>query len=111
LILTKECDEQLSRQRHDRRLAQAAKWRSQSFGFGMSFRHDLFEGQEEIRGSLVIGGLRGDVKKAALQMQLVTLYKALGGGWELHQFIPPIRQPQPAIIAATRRLLAPAENH
>jgi NodT family efflux transporter outer membrane factor (OMF) lipoprotein len=43
--------------------------------------------------------------------QLVTLYKALGGGWELHQFIPPIRQPQPAIIAATRRLLAPAENH
>ncbi len=43
--------------------------------------------------------------------ELITLYKALGGGWELHQFIPPIRQPQPAIIAATRRLLAPAENH
>jgi outer membrane protein TolC len=43
--------------------------------------------------------------------ELITLYKALGGGWELHQFIPPIRQPQAAIIAATRRLLAPAENH
>jgi NodT family efflux transporter outer membrane factor (OMF) lipoprotein len=42
--------------------------------------------------------------------QLITLYKALGGGWELHQFIPPIRQPQPAIIAAARRLLPPAES-
>jgi NodT family efflux transporter outer membrane factor (OMF) lipoprotein len=43
--------------------------------------------------------------------QLVTLYKALGGGWELHEFIPPIKQPQPAIIAAARRLLAPDEGH
>ena len=43
--------------------------------------------------------------------QLVTLYKALGGGWELHKFIPPIKQPQPAIIAAARRLLAPDEGH
>ncbi len=37
--------------------------------------------------------------------QLITLYKSLGGGWELHQFIPPIPQPQPAVIAAARRLL------
>ncbi|MGI8568254.1 MAG: efflux transporter outer membrane subunit [Methylocella sp.] len=43
--------------------------------------------------------------------QLITLYKALGGGWELHEFIPPIKQPQPAIIAAARRLLAPTEGH
>jgi len=43
--------------------------------------------------------------------QLVTLYKALGGGWELHQFIPPVKQPQPAIIAAARRLLTPDEGH
>jgi outer membrane protein TolC len=43
--------------------------------------------------------------------QLVTLYKALGGGWELHEFIPPMKQPQPAIIAAARRLLAPDEGH
>jgi NodT family efflux transporter outer membrane factor (OMF) lipoprotein len=42
--------------------------------------------------------------------QLIAVYKALGGGWELHQFIPPIRQPQPAIIAAARRLLEPVEN-
>jgi NodT family efflux transporter outer membrane factor (OMF) lipoprotein len=43
--------------------------------------------------------------------QLIALYKALGGGWELHQAIPPIRQPQPAIIAAARRLLAPDGGH
>ena len=43
--------------------------------------------------------------------QLISLYKALGGGWELHQSVPPIRQPQPAVIAAARRLLAPDESH
>jgi NodT family efflux transporter outer membrane factor (OMF) lipoprotein len=42
--------------------------------------------------------------------QLVTLYKALGGGWELHEFIPPIKQPQPAVIAAARRLLSPDDG-
>ena len=36
--------------------------------------------------------------------QLVTLYKALGGGWEQNQSLPPIRRPQPAIEAAFRRL-------
>ena len=42
--------------------------------------------------------------------QLITLYKALGGGWELHEIMPPIKQPQPAIIAAARRLLSPDET-
>lgn len=41
--------------------------------------------------------------------QLIALYKALGGGWERHEFIPPIKQPQPAIVAAARRLLEPGE--
>jgi outer membrane protein TolC len=35
--------------------------------------------------------------------QFIILYKALGGGWEQYQSIPPIRAPQPAIIAALRR--------
>jgi len=35
--------------------------------------------------------------------QFITLYKALGGGWEQYQKIPPIRQPLPAIIAALKR--------
>lgn len=33
----------------------------------------------------------------------VALYKALGGGWEEYQQLPPIRQPLPAVIAALRR--------
>jgi NodT family efflux transporter outer membrane factor (OMF) lipoprotein len=36
----------------------------------------------------------------------VTLYKALGGGWENYQSIPPIRRPQPAIVAAFTRLFS-----
>ncbi len=41
--------------------------------------------------------------------QFVALCKGLGGGWESYQSIPPIRQPQPAVIAAFRRLLAPED--
>ena len=36
--------------------------------------------------------------------QFVQLYKSLGGGWENYQTVPGIRRPQPAIIAAFRRL-------
>jgi NodT family efflux transporter outer membrane factor (OMF) lipoprotein len=47
---------------------------------------------------------------AAAQMtqgeQFVRLYKSLGGGWEDYQEVPPIRHPQPAIVAAFRRLLS-----
>ena len=39
--------------------------------------------------------------------QLVTLYKALGGGWEDYQIFPPIRPPLPAVAAAFKSLLAP----
>jgi NodT family efflux transporter outer membrane factor (OMF) lipoprotein len=38
--------------------------------------------------------------------QFVQLYKSLGGGWEGYQTVPDIRQPQPAIIAAFRRILS-----
>ena len=38
--------------------------------------------------------------------QFAQLYKSLGGGWENYQNIPPIRRPQPAIIAAFRRALS-----
>jgi NodT family efflux transporter outer membrane factor (OMF) lipoprotein len=36
----------------------------------------------------------------------VQLYKSLGGGWENYQAVPAIRRPQPAIIAAFRRVLS-----
>ncbi len=39
----------------------------------------------------------------ATTLQFVALYKGLGGGWEGYQTIPPIRQPQPAIIATFRK--------
>jgi NodT family efflux transporter outer membrane factor (OMF) lipoprotein len=38
--------------------------------------------------------------------QFVQLYKSLGGGWENYQAVPAIRLPQPAIIAAFRRILS-----
>jgi NodT family efflux transporter outer membrane factor (OMF) lipoprotein len=38
--------------------------------------------------------------------QFVQLYKSLGGGWQNYQAVPTIRRPQPAIIAAFRRVLS-----
>jgi outer membrane protein TolC len=43
--------------------------------------------------------------------QLVVLYNALGGGWSFTKLYHQSKQPQPAIIAAARRLLAPGEGH
>ncbi len=37
--------------------------------------------------------------------QFVELYRSLGGGWQDYQSVPAIRQPQPAVVAAFRRLL------
>ncbi|MGO9689265.1 MAG: efflux transporter outer membrane subunit [Syntrophobacteraceae bacterium] len=42
--------------------------------------------------------------------QYIGLYRALGGGWEEYQSFPPIRKPQPAVIAAFRRLLNPDDS-
>jgi NodT family efflux transporter outer membrane factor (OMF) lipoprotein len=35
----------------------------------------------------------------------VALYKALGGGWPPDEIIPPVRRPDPAAIAAVKRLI------
>jgi NodT family efflux transporter outer membrane factor (OMF) lipoprotein len=37
--------------------------------------------------------------------EFVALYKSLGGGWQNYQAVPSIRTPQPAIVAAFRRLI------
>jgi NodT family efflux transporter outer membrane factor (OMF) lipoprotein len=42
-------------------------------------------------------------EQAQVAVQYVALYKALGGGWELFQDIPPAPEPQPAISAMVRR--------
>jgi NodT family efflux transporter outer membrane factor (OMF) lipoprotein len=46
------------------------------------------------------------VSQQAAAEQLVTLYKALGGGWGQYQSFPPICKPLPAVIAAFNRLLS-----
>ena len=38
--------------------------------------------------------------------QFVRLYRSLGGGWQNYQAVPPIRLPQPAVIAALRRAIS-----
>ncbi len=40
--------------------------------------------------------------------QFVQLYKSLGGGWQNYRQVPAIRRPQPAIVAAFRRVLSPS---
>ena len=42
--------------------------------------------------------------------EFVALNRSLGGGWERYQQVPPIRQPQPAVVAAFRRLIEPSEQ-
>jgi NodT family efflux transporter outer membrane factor (OMF) lipoprotein len=44
------------------------------------------------------------VAQEAVALQFILLYKALGGGWERYDLLPPIREPQPAIVATFRRL-------
>ncbi|MDR3425701.1 MAG: efflux transporter outer membrane subunit [Alphaproteobacteria bacterium] len=50
------------------------------------------------------------LSQQAAAEQFIALYKALGGGWEQYQSFPPIRRPQPAILAAFTRLLKGEEK-
>jgi outer membrane protein TolC len=36
-------------------------------------------------------------------LRYVAFYKALGGGWELYDELPPVRPVQPAVVASVRR--------
>lgn len=47
---------------------------------------------------------RADVIRLAGD-SFVALYKALGGGWPPDQIIPPIRRPDPAVVAAVKHLI------
>jgi NodT family efflux transporter outer membrane factor (OMF) lipoprotein len=49
--------------------------------------------------------------QAAAAQHLVNLFKALGGGWEDQQSLPPIRKPQPAVAAAFRELLKSKDKY
>ncbi len=45
------------------------------------------------------------VAQEAVIIQYIALYKALGGGWELYDVLPPIKGAQPAIAATVRRVV------
>jgi NodT family efflux transporter outer membrane factor (OMF) lipoprotein len=51
------------------------------------------------------------ISRRTAGVQLVALYKALGGGWEHYQAVPPIRRPEPAIAAAARIVGGPYGPH
>jgi NodT family efflux transporter outer membrane factor (OMF) lipoprotein len=44
------------------------------------------------------------VAEEAVAIQFVQFYKALGGGWECYDVLPPVPEPQPAVAAAIRRI-------
>ncbi len=44
--------------------------------------------------------------QVAVGEQFISLYRALGGGWENYQALPPVHVPQPAIIAMFHRVFA-----
>ncbi|MGO9483233.1 MAG: efflux transporter outer membrane subunit [Rhodomicrobium sp.] len=45
------------------------------------------------------------VAKQAVIIQYIALYKALGGGWELYDALPPFKGAMPAVAATVRRVL------
>jgi NodT family efflux transporter outer membrane factor (OMF) lipoprotein len=45
------------------------------------------------------------IAEEVVVLQYVVFYKALGGGWELYEELPPIPDAQPAVVATVRRLL------
>lgn len=45
------------------------------------------------------------IARQAVIIQYIALYKALGGGWELYDALPPIKGAQPALAATVRRVL------
>lgn len=61
---------------------------------------DAARQQYELEGQYAVAQL-------AAVVAYIALYKALGGGWELFQEIPPIASPEPALVASVRRLSAP----
>jgi NodT family efflux transporter outer membrane factor (OMF) lipoprotein len=44
------------------------------------------------------------IAQEVVVLQYVAFYKALGGGWELYDELPPIPDAQPALIATVRRV-------
>jgi NodT family efflux transporter outer membrane factor (OMF) lipoprotein len=76
---------------------------SQRYNRGFTGYLDVLDAQRELY-SLQNQYLQGQEQVA---LQYVALYQSLGGGWENYQNIPPIHQPQPAIVATFQRIISP----
>jgi NodT family efflux transporter outer membrane factor (OMF) lipoprotein len=76
---------------------------SQRYNLGFTGYLDVLDSQRELYS------IQNQYVQAQEQVSLgyVALYKSLGGGWENYQSIPPIHQPQPAIIATFERIASP----
>lgn len=46
------------------------------------------------------------IARESVALQYIAFYKALGGGWEAYQELPPLPKPEPAFIAMFRKLTA-----
>jgi NodT family efflux transporter outer membrane factor (OMF) lipoprotein len=46
-----------------------------------------------------------------IAVQFILFYRALGGGWERYEMLPPIPTPEPAIVATFRRLATQQSSH
>jgi NodT family efflux transporter outer membrane factor (OMF) lipoprotein len=84
---------------------QAVQVVSQRYERGFTNYLDVLDAQRELYA------LQGQYAATQEQvvLEFISLYRALGGGWEKFQGVPPVRQPQPAIIAAIQRGIAPGD--
>jgi NodT family efflux transporter outer membrane factor (OMF) lipoprotein len=79
---------------------QATKVATERYDRGLT---DFLNVLDAERQQFALEQQRADVVRLAGD-SFVALYKALGGGWPPDEIIPPIRRPDPAFIAAVKRL-------
>jgi NodT family efflux transporter outer membrane factor (OMF) lipoprotein len=80
---------------------QATKVASERYDRGLT---DFLNVLDAERQQFTLEQQRAEVVRLAGD-SFVALYKALGGGWPPEQIIPPVRHPDPAAIAAVKRLI------
>jgi NodT family efflux transporter outer membrane factor (OMF) lipoprotein len=80
---------------------QATKIASERYDRGLT---DFLNVLDAERQQFALEAQRAEVVRLAGD-SFVALYKALGGGWPPDEIIPPIRHPDPAAIAAVKRLI------
>ena len=80
---------------------QATKVATERYDRGLS---DFLNVLDAERQQFTLEQQRAEVVRLAGD-SFVALYKALGGGWPRDEIIPPVRHPDPAFVAAVKRLV------